>query len=117
MIVQSDRTILLQMGLPDSAAARDHLARFAELVKSPEHVHTYRMTPLSLWNAAATGVEVQEIIEALRTYSRFPVPPTLLREVEELIQRWGKFRLVSSEDGIHRLLQRRSTVAVSECHC
>jgi DNA excision repair protein ERCC-3 len=99
MIVQSDRTILLQMGLPDSDAARDVLARFAELVKSPEHVHTYRMTPLSLWNAAATGVQAQEIIEALRTYSRFPVPPTLLREVEELIQRWGRFRLVSTEDG------------------
>jgi DNA excision repair protein ERCC-3 len=99
MIVQSDRTILLQMGLPDSDAARDVLARFAELVKSPEHVHTYRMTPLSLWNAAATGVQAQEIIEALRIYSRFPVPPTLLREVEELIQRWGRFRLVSTEDG------------------
>lgn len=99
MIVQSDRTVLLQMGLPDSDEARDLLARFAELVKSPEHVHTYRMTPLSLWNAAATGVQAEEIVEALRTYSRFPVPPTLLREVEELLQRWGKFRLVSGEDG------------------
>jgi DNA excision repair protein ERCC-3 len=99
MIVQSDRTVLLQMGLPNSDEARDLLARFAELVKSPEHVHTYRMTPLSLWNAAATGVQAQEIVEALRTYSRFPVPPTLLREVEELLQRWGKFRLVAGEDG------------------
>jgi DNA excision repair protein ERCC-3 len=99
MIVQSDRTVLLQMGLPDSDVARDLLARFAELVKSPEHVHTYRMTPLSLWNAASTGVQAQEIVEALRTYSRFPVPPTLLREVEELLQRWGKFRLVAGEDG------------------
>jgi DNA excision repair protein ERCC-3 len=99
MIVQSDRTVLLQMGLPDSDVARDLLARFAELVKSPEHVHTYRMTPLSLWNAASIGVQAQEIVEALRTYSRFPVPPTLLREVEELLQRWGKFRLVAGEDG------------------
>jgi DNA excision repair protein ERCC-3 len=99
MIVQSDRTVLLQMGLPDSDEARDLLARFAELVKSPEHVHTYRMTPLSLWNAAATGVQAEEIVKALGTYSRFPVPPTLLREVEELLQRWGKFRLVAGEDG------------------
>jgi DNA excision repair protein ERCC-3 len=97
MIVQSDRTVLLQMGLPKSNEARDLLARFAELVKSPEHVHTYRMTPLSLWNAAATGVQAEEIVTALQAYSRFPVPPTLLREVEELLQRWGKFRLVAGE--------------------
>lgn len=98
MIVQSDRTVLLQMGLPASEEARDALARFAELIKSPEHVHTYRITPLSLWNAASTGLTADEVMAALASHSRFPVPASLAAEVRDLLGRWGRFRLCPLDD-------------------
>ncbi len=110
MIVQSDRTVLLQMGLPLSEEARDALARFAELIKSPEHVHTYSITPLSLWNAAAAGVTPGEVDEALTRYSRFPVPPSLASEVADLMARWGRFQLHAREDGTSS-----SAVATPDC--
>ena len=62
LIVQSDKTVLLEVENPLYEECRDQLARFAELVKSPEHVHTYRITPLSLWNAAAAGLTAEQII-------------------------------------------------------
>ncbi len=99
LIVQSDRTVLLQTGLPASDAARDGLALFAELVKSPEHVHTYRVTPLSLWNAASLGVTEAEILETLRAHSRFEVPAAVERDVADLLARFGRFRLVPGEGG------------------
>ena len=97
LIVQSDRTVLLETGLASSDAARDGLALFAELVKSPEHVHTYRITPLSLWNAASCGVTPGEILEVLGRYSRFEVPASLIREVRETVGRWGRLRLVPGD--------------------
>src|SRR5438552_1431046 len=74
LIVQGDRTILLEVDNPLHADARDAIAPFAELEKSPEHIHTYRLTPLSLWNAAAAGMSAEAMIEALETYSKFPLP-------------------------------------------
>src|SRR5438874_13648362 len=77
LIVQGDRSILVEVDNPRYAEARDRLAPFAELEKSPEHIHTYRLTPLSLWNAAAAGATAEEMIEVLREYSKFPLPNNL----------------------------------------
>ena len=79
LIVQGDRTVLLEVDNPRYAEARDALAPFAELEKSPEHIHTYRLSPLSLWNAAAAGHDRRPaMVDALaRTYSKFPLPPNL----------------------------------------
>ncbi len=74
LIVQSDRTILLEVDHPLHAEARDALAQFAELEKSPEHIHTYRLSPLSLWNAAAGGMSAQMVLELLEKYSKYDIP-------------------------------------------
>ena len=74
LIVQGDHTVLLEVDNPRYADARDVLARFAELVKSPEHIHTYRLTPLSIWNACAVGETAESIVEALRRLSKYPLP-------------------------------------------
>jgi DNA excision repair protein ERCC-3 len=99
LIVQSDRTLLLEVKNPLYEAARAELGRFAELVKSPEHVHTYRLTPLSLWNAAAGGMSAQAILEGLERYSRYPIPPNVAFEVREQVGRYGKLKLVPREGG------------------
>src|SRR6478609_2072139 len=82
-IVQGDRTVLLEVDNPRYSEARDALAPFAELEKSPEHIHTYRLTPLSLWNAAAAGLTAQGMIDVLIGYSKFPVPANLLTDIHE----------------------------------
>ncbi|MCA8937017.1 MAG: helicase-associated domain-containing protein, partial [Planctomycetes bacterium] len=92
-IVQADLTILLEVDHPDYEAARDELAVFAELVKSPEHIHTYRITPLSLWNAAASGVVADNVLAALEKYSRYEVPDLVRTEVIEYISRYGRLVL------------------------
>lgn len=94
VIVQRDGSILLEVGGPHYQEARDALARFAELVKSPEYVHTYRLSPLSLWNAAATGMGAREIEESLRAYSRYPVPDNILRDIRDYLSRYGKLKLI-----------------------
>jgi DNA excision repair protein ERCC-3 len=98
LIVQSDRTLLLEVANPAFEQVRDELARFAELVKSPEHIHTYRITPLSLWNASASGVACADMIETLNTWSKYPVPQNLLQEIEDHGTRYGKLRLVAKGD-------------------
>ena len=97
LIVQSDMSLLLEVHSPRYEATRDVLARFAELVKSPEHIHTYRITPLSLWNAAASGMNVRQIREVLRQYSKYDVPDSVLAEVRTQMSRYGKLRLLPSE--------------------
>src|SRR5580704_5816808 len=89
LIVQGDHTILAEVASPLYTQARDALARFAELVKSPEHVHTYRLTPLSIWNARAAGVNIADMCAALRRFSKFPVPDPVLQEIESLGLRYG----------------------------
>ncbi|MFA4986882.1 MAG: helicase-associated domain-containing protein, partial [Candidatus Brocadiia bacterium] len=89
VIVQSDRTILLEVDHPRYAEARDTLASFAELVKSPEHIHTYRITPISLWNAAALGLTPAEILKSLRSVSRYDVPENIDREITDFASRYG----------------------------
>jgi DNA excision repair protein ERCC-3 len=93
LIVQGDRTVLLEVDNPSYAEARDALAPFAELEKSPEHIHTYRLTPLSLWNAAAAGMSAESMIEALSTYSKFPLPQNLGADLRELVSRYGRVTL------------------------
>jgi DNA excision repair protein ERCC-3 len=93
LIVQGDRTILLEVDNPLYAEARDAIAPFAELEKSPEHIHTYRLTSLSLWNAAAAGMAAEEMVEALTTYSKFPLPPNLPTDIRELVGRYGRVSL------------------------
>src|SRR5574344_3108293 len=94
LIVQSDRTLLLEVAHPAFETVRDELARFAELVKSPEHIHTFRITPLSLWNASASGVCCAEMLATLERWSKYPVPQNLMQEIEDHGTRYGKLRLV-----------------------
>jgi DNA excision repair protein ERCC-3 len=103
LIVQGDRTVLLEVDNPLYPEARDALAPFAELEKSPEHIHTYRLSPLSLWNAAAAGMTAEAMVDALSTYSKFPLPPTLAVDLAELVGRYGRVRLVR-QDGALRLV-------------
>ncbi|MGH2732018.1 MAG: DNA repair helicase XPB [Actinomycetota bacterium] len=103
LIVQSDRTALLEADHPRAEACRAGLARFAELEKSPEHVHTYRITPLSLWNARAAGMSVPEISSVLCDYSRYPVPPSILVDITDQIARYGRLRLIK-QDGCLELV-------------
>jgi len=98
LIVQSDRTLLLEVASPVFEQVRDELARFAELVKSPEHIHTYRITPLSLWNASASGVSCQQMLDTLDTWSKYPVPQNLIQEIQDHGTRYGKLKLVKKGD-------------------
>ncbi len=100
LIVQGDHTVLAEVASPYYPAARDGLARFAELVKAPEHVHTYRITPLSIWNACAAGVTAREIIETLRGFSKYPVPEHVEVEVRDYASRYGRLRLARGERGL-----------------
>ncbi len=97
LIVQSDRSVLLEVGGPRYEEARDAISPFCELLKSPEHVHTYRITPLSIWNAAAAGLTAVDMAGALERLSRFPVPQNVRRDVEDLHRRYGRLRLVPRE--------------------
>lgn len=98
-IVQSDRSILLETDGPNFEDARDLLAGFAELVKSPEHVHTYRITPLSLWNAASAGLTAAWVLEALGRISRYEIPQNIVAEIEDQISRYGRLKLYREPDG------------------
>lgn len=89
LIVQSDRSLLLEVLHPKFEEVRQKITVFAELVKSPEYIHTYRITSLSLWNAASGGVTSEEIIESLNTYSKFAVPRQIEVEIEEIVSRYG----------------------------
>ncbi len=93
LIVQGDRTVLVEVDNPRYAEARDALAPFAELEKSPEHIHTYRLTPLSLWNAAAAGMTARDMVDVLRGYSKFPLPASLPVDIAEQVARYGRVKL------------------------
>ncbi len=93
LIVQSDKTVLLEIDHPDAADARMALSPFAELERAPEHVHTYRITPLALWNARAAGHDAEQLVDVLERFSRFPVPQALLIDVTETMSRYGRVRL------------------------
>nr|WP_131106673.1 MULTISPECIES: DNA repair helicase XPB [unclassified Ornithinimicrobium] len=94
LIVQSDKTLLLEVDHPDAEAARRDIAPFAELERAPEHIHTYRVTPLGLWNARAAGHDAEQVVHALITHSRYPVPQALLVDVAETMDRYGRLTLL-----------------------
>lgn len=100
MIVQEDMTVLLETTGPLYTEARDALARFAELLKSPDYFHTYRMTPLSLWNAASSGMTTDEIATALLKYAKYPVPENVLIRVRDQASRYGRLKLVRDGDAL-----------------
>jgi DNA excision repair protein ERCC-3 len=94
LIVQSDKTLLLEVDHPLAKEARGAIAPFAELERSPEHVHTYRLTPLGLWNARAAGHDAEQVVDALVRYSRYSVPHALLVDVADTMDRYGRLQLV-----------------------
>jgi DNA excision repair protein ERCC-3 len=97
LIVQSDHTVLLEVDGPRYPDARDALAAFAELVKSPEHIHTYRITPLSIWNASAAGHSAEQMVGALRDFAKYEVPQNVVRDIEDYASRYGRIRLVEDD--------------------
>src|SRR5438477_11106800 len=99
LIIQGDRSVLAEVDNPRYTEARDALAPFAELEKSPEHIHTYRLTPLSLWNAAAAGLSAEAMLEVLQRYSKFPVPSNLAADIGDLVSRYGRVRLDRPDQG------------------
>jgi len=99
LIVQGDHTVLLEVDNPRYPDARDALARFAELEKSPEHVHTYRITPLSLWNAAAAGATPDEILAALEGLSKYELPQNIVADIRDYCARFGRLKLRRDQSG------------------
>jgi DNA excision repair protein ERCC-3 len=112
LIVQSDKTLLLEVDHPDAPAARSVIAPFAELERAPEHVHTYRVTPLALWNARAAGHDAEQVVDALVRYSRYAVPQPLLVDVVDTMGRYGRLQLTNSP--VHGLVMVALDRAVLE---
>lgn len=112
LIVQSDKTVLLEVDHPQSGDARIALAPFAELERAPEHVHTYRVTPLALWNARAAGHDAEQVVDVLTTYSRFPVPQPLLIDIVDTMGRFGRLQIANHP--AHGLVMSTTDRAVLE---
>jgi DNA excision repair protein ERCC-3 len=112
LIVQSDRTLLLETAHAEAGTCRAALARFAELERSPEHFHTYRITPLSLWNARAAGMSAEEMGAVLSRFSRYPVPQPVTAEIAEQAARYGRLRL--ERDGDHLVLRCEDAPVLEE---
>ena len=110
LIVQSDRTVLLEVAHPDAESARHELAIFAELERAPEHIHTYRITRLGLWNARAAGHTADDMLTTLDRWSRFPVPASVSIDIRETVNRYG--RLVIERDDEGTLILRATDTAV-----
>jgi DNA excision repair protein ERCC-3 len=110
LIVQSDKTILLEVDHEQATEARRAIAPFAELERSPEHIHTYRLTPLGLWNARAAGHDAEQVVDALLAYSRYAVPHSLLVDVAETMDRYGRLRL--EKHPVHGLVLASTDKAV-----
>ncbi|HEU5369161.1 MAG TPA: DNA repair helicase XPB [Ktedonobacterales bacterium] len=97
LIVQSDRSVLLEVDHPLHTEARDALAQFAEIEKSPEHIHTYRISPLSLWNAAASGLTPERVIELLEQFSKYDLPANIRSDIYDYMNRYGRLKLLKQD--------------------
>ncbi len=120
LIVQGDKSVLLEVDNPHYQDARDVLARFAELEKSPEYMHTYRISPLSLWNAAASGLSAPAIIDGLERFAKYPIPGNVRVDIAEAITRYGRVKLIKRDNQLLMIsedapllieLQRRKELA------
>ena len=98
LIVQGDRSLLLDVHAPLAEECRNALIPFAELEKSPEHLHTYRLTPLSLWNAASAGFSADDAIDVLQKFARYDVPQSVTMWIKETASRFGKIKLIAGPD-------------------
>ncbi|OMH24560.1 helicase [Tersicoccus phoenicis] len=112
LIVQSDKTILLEVDHDQADEARHAIAPFAELERAPEHMHTYRLTPIGLWNARSAGLDAEQVLDTLLRFSRFPVPHALLVDIEDTMSRYG--RVVLEQDELHGLVLRSDDYPVLE---
>lgn len=101
LMIQSDMTVLLEVDHPEYAHIRNVLSAFAELEKSPEHVHTYRITPLSLWNAASAGLKMDQITDLFEKYSKFDIAPNVIQEIHDQFDRFGILRLTRDDAGLY----------------
>jgi len=110
LIIQSDRTLMLEVGQKGYVECRDFLALFAELVKSPEFIHTYRVTPLSLWNAAALDVPFKEITEGLEDFSRYGIPSNVIVDMREWYEIYGKLVLQKAAPDCLELVVKDSRI-------
>jgi DNA excision repair protein ERCC-3 len=113
LIIQSDGSILLEVLSGIYEEARDAILPFAELIKSPEYVHTYRITSLSLWNAAAIGITHDQVLESLKRFSRYDIPQTVLRRIQEAFERWDAVQLFRQDDST-LLVQVRSEILLEQ---
>lgn len=100
IIVQSNLEILIEVHNPHYIEARDAIAPFTELVKSPEHLHTYRISHLSLWNAASTGLTAEDVLARLESQSKYPIPETVVTEVQDYMSRYGMLKLIKNDKGL-----------------
>ena len=112
LIVQSDKTLLLEVDHPRAEECRRAIAPFAELERAPEHIHTYRVTNLGLWNARAAGHDAEQVVDALLSHSRYLVPHALLIDIAETMDRYG--RLTIARDPAHGLVLKTTDRAVLE---
>ena len=112
LIVQSDKTLLLEVDHERAADCRKAIAPFAELERSPEHIHTYRLTPLGLWNARAAGHDAEQVVDTLLEYSRYAVPHALLVDVADTMDRYG--RLTLEKDGDRLVLHTTDRPVLEE---
>ena len=113
VVVQSDRSILLETDNPLFEAARDALAQFAELDKSPEYFHTYRITPLSLWNAASAGLAAEDIIGALEAFTKYDIPQNIIQDIRDYVARYGCLKLIK-EGETALVLQSEDMALITE---
>lgn len=112
LIVQSDRTALLEVDNPRYEECRDLLAAFCELIKSPEHIHTYRLTPLSLWNARAAGMTAEEMTQVLEEYSKYDVPGNIVHDIKDYVGRYGRLKLFMKDGAL--MLQAEDNLLMTE---
>ncbi len=112
IIVQGDKTILLEVDNPNYENARDSIGKFSELIKSPEHIHTYRITNLSLWNAAASGIDTEYIFQALEEYSKYAIPDNVKTDIIDYISRYGRLKI--KKDNEMLLLTGNDPILITE---
>lgn len=112
LIVQSDRSIMAEVKSPLYEEARDSISRFSEIVKSPEYIHTYRITPLSLWNAASSGMSAEAMLSSLEKYGKYALPDNIRKDIIDYVGRYGKVKLLKENDQL--ILRTQDSILITE---